>query len=213
MVSMVTATTAQVSHCFIFLLKISNRRPTHLIFFLVVECLRTFCYEELMFIESSAMGLVRVNEIPVKSIIGKAAVNIILLDILLYIKHNTLFHRYGGHVEFKEYYGMPRGHSLSISARFLGKKRTLLYISGEKSDHYYIQTRHNDFFSHYNLFLGKLKEKLARKARVNTERVYWIVLMPPGHPIILLKSKLFNMATVSVKRSISHDLSTNSLHA
>ena len=24
------------------------------------------------------------------------------------------------------------------------------------------------FFSHYNLFLGKLKEKLARKARVNT---------------------------------------------
>ena len=44
------------------------------------------------------------------------------------------------------------------------------------------------FFSHYNLFLGKLKEKLARKARVNTERVYRIVLMPPGHPIILLKS-------------------------
>ena len=204
MVSMVTATTAQVSHCFIFLLKISNRRPTHLIFFLVVDCLRTFCDEELMFTESSAMGLVRVNEIPVKSIIGKAAVNIILLDILLYLKHNTPFHRD---------YGMPRGHSLSIYARFLGKKRTLLYISGEKSDHYYIQTRHNDFFSHYNLFLGKLKEKLARKARVNTERVYWIVLMPPGHPIILLKSKLFNMATVSVKRSFSHDLSTNSLHA
>ena len=24
------------------------------------------------------------------------------------------------------------------------------------------------FFSHYNLFLGKLKEKLTRKARVNT---------------------------------------------
>ena len=44
------------------------------------------------------------------------------------------------------------------------------------------------FFSHYNLFLGKLKEKLARKVRVNTERVYQIVLMPPGYPIILLKS-------------------------
>ena len=28
---------------------------------------------------------------------------------------------------------------------------------------------HNDFFSHYNPFLGKLKEKLARKARVNTD--------------------------------------------
>ena len=43
------------------------------------------------------------------------------------------------------------------------------------------------FFSHYNLFKEKLEEKLARKARVNTERVYRIVLMPPGHSIILLK--------------------------
>ena len=37
---------------------------------------------------------------------------------------------------------------------------------------------------------------LPEKARVNTERV------PPGHPIILLKSNKFNMAAVSVKRSI-----------
>ena len=50
-------------------------------------------------------------------------------------------------------------------------------------------TRHNDLFSHYNLFLGKLKEKLVRKERVNTDRVYRIVLMPPEHPIIFLKSK------------------------
>ena len=56
---------------------------------------------------------------------------------------------------------MPRGHSLSINAYFSGKKRTSLYISREKGDHYYIQTRYND--------LGKLKEKLARKARVNAE--------------------------------------------
>ena len=41
------------------------------------------------------------------------------------------------------------------------------------------------FFSHYNLFLGERKEKLARKARVHTQRVYLIVLMPPGHPITL----------------------------
>ena len=110
--------------------------------------------------------------------------------------HNTIhlnrpFYRYGGHVEFirfKEYHGMPRRHSLSIYARFLGKKRTSLYIFREKSDHCYIQTRHNDLFSHYNPFIGKLEEKLARKARVNTERVYRIVVVPPGHPIILLKS-------------------------
>ena len=62
------------------------------------------------------------------------------------------------------------------------------------------------FFSHYNLFLGKLIEKLARKARVNTKRVYGIVLMPPVHPIILLKANKFNMAAVSVKRSIDPKL-------
>ena len=64
---------------------------------------------------------------------------------------------------------MLKGHSLTIYARFSGKKRTSIYISREKGDHYYIQTRHNDLFSHYNLFVGKLKEKLARKARVNTD--------------------------------------------
>ena len=35
--------------------------------------------------------------------------------------------------------------------------------------------------SHCNLFIGKLKEKLARKARVNTDASISIVLMPPGH--------------------------------
>ena len=36
-------------------------------------------------------------------------------------------------------YGMPRGHSLVIYACFSGKKRTSIYISWEKDDHYYIQ--------------------------------------------------------------------------
>ena len=43
--------------------------------------------------------------------------------------------------------------------------------------------------------------KITRKARENTERGYRIVLMPPGHPIILLLSNSFNIAAVSVKRS------------
>ena len=54
-----------------------------------------------------------------------------LLSLGLFYKP---FYRYGGHIEFigfKEYYGMPR-------VRFLGKKRTSLYISREKGDHYYI---------------------------------------------------------------------------
>ena len=63
---------------------------------------------------------------------------------------------------------MPMGHSLSIYARFSGKKRISMYESREKGDHYYILSRRNDLFSHCHLFLGKLKEKLARKARVNT---------------------------------------------
>ena len=62
---------------------------------------------------------------------------------------------------------MPRGHSLSIHMRFSGKKRISLYISREKGNHYFIQTRHNDFFSHCNFFLGKLKENLARKVHVH----------------------------------------------
>ena len=94
--------------------------------------------------------------------------------------HNTIhlnrpFYRYGGHIEFirfKEYYGMPRGHSLSIYARFSGKKRTSLYISWEKGDHYYIQTRHKDLFSHYNLILRKRQEKKSRKALENTNEMW-----------------------------------------
>ena len=59
------------------------------------------------------------------------------------------FYRFGGHIEFikfMEYYGMPRGYSLSIFTRFSGKKKTSMYISREKRDHYYIQTRHKDLF-------------------------------------------------------------------
>ena len=95
---------------------------------------------------------------------------------------NRTFYRYGGLIElfirFKEYYGMLRGNLLSTYVNFLGKKRTSLYISREKGDHSYIQTWHNDFFGYYNLFLGKLKEKLALKARVNREGVYQIMFMP-----------------------------------
>ena len=51
----------------------------------------------------------------------------------------------------------------------------------EKGDHYYIHTRHQDLLSHYNLILRKNVPISAQKYKRN-------VLMPPGHPIILLKS-------------------------
>ena len=58
---------------------------------------------------------------------------------------------------------MPRGALAQyLHARF-GQKRTSLFISQEKGDHYYIQTQHNDLFSHNNLFLGKLKKKIGSK--------------------------------------------------
>jgi len=76
---------------------------------------------------------------------------------------------------------MPRGQYLRAlfwQKENFTERRSLLHP----------KTAQRSFFSHYNLFLGKLKEKLAQKARVNTERVYRIVLMPTGHPIMLFKS-------------------------
>ena len=96
---------------------------------------------------------------------------ITLSDIRICKQSNRPFYRHGGHIEFirfKEYYGMHRGHSLSINARFSGKKRTSMYISREKGDRYHIQRRHNDlFFSLQSFFFFFFKEKLARKARVH----------------------------------------------
>ena len=80
--------------------------------------------------------------------------------------------------------GMPRGQSLRIYARFSGKKRTSLYIFlGKKAIVVTYKDGTRIFFSHYNLFLGKLKEKLARKARVNTERAYLILLISAPPPL------------------------------
>ena len=41
----------------------------------------------------------------------------------------------------------------------------------EKGDHYYIQTRHKDLFTHYNLILRQLKEKMSRKTLENTNEM------------------------------------------
>ena len=86
---------------------------------------------------------------------------------------NRPFYQYGSHIEFigfKEYYGVPRGHSLSIYARFSGLKRELQYIFlGKKAIIITSKQGTTIYFSHCNFFLGKLKEKSARKARVNTD--------------------------------------------
>ena len=88
--------------------------------------------------------------------------------------------------------GGEGGGTRSVFTRAFRPNRELHCISLRKKA-IIVTSKHGTtiFFFHYNLFLGeekKKKKKLARKARVNTERVYWIVLMPPGHPINQINS-------------------------
>ena len=123
---------------------------------------------------------------------------------------NRPFNRYGGHIEligFKKYYGIPRIRTIrytriSMYAGFSGRFFFLSFprerLLGGKKDRCAVFGCNSDilvitFFSR-NIQWSSL---FARKARVNTERV------PPGHPIILLKPNKFNIAAVSVKRSIT----------
>ena len=80
--------------------------------------------------------------------------------------------------------GCPGGTRLVFTCTFRAKRELHCIFLGKKAT--IITSKHGStiFFSHCNLFLENLKDKLA----VNTERVYWIVLMPPWHPIVLLKS-------------------------
>ena len=70
------------------------------------------------------------------------------------------------------------GQKEKFTVNFSGKGRCLLHPN---------TAQRSIFFSRYNLFLEKLTEILPRKARLNTERVYQIVLMTSGHPIMRLK--------------------------
>ena len=91
-------------------------------------------------------------------------------------------------LDLRSIMGCPGGTRSVFTRAFRAKRELQCILIGKKA--IIITSKHGTtiFFSHYNLFLRKLKEKLARKACVNTERVYRIMLMPPGHPIILLKS-------------------------
>ena len=106
------------------------------------------------------------------------------------------------HIEligFKEYYGMPLRHKddslyshqylRSLSGQFLSFSRKRLKWE-KKIVVPSLDVITNAFFPR-NIHWTSL---FAGKERENTERV------PPGHPIILLKSNKFNMADVSVKR-------------
>ena len=91
-------------------------------------------------------------------------------------------------LDLRSIMGCPGGNRSVFTRAFLAKRELHCIFLGKKA--IIITSKHGTtiFFSHYNLFLGKLKEKLARKAGENTERIYRTVLIPPEHPIILLNS-------------------------
>ena len=90
--------------------------------------------------------------------------------------------------------GFPLGTRSVFTCAFRVKREVQCIFLGKMA--IIITSKHGTL----QFFLGKLKEKLSRKARVNTGRVYRIVLMLLGNPIIFLKSNKFNKASVSVKR-------------
>ena len=72
-------------------------------------------------------------------------------------------------LDLRRIMGCPGG-TRSVFTRAFRPKTELHCIILEKKA-IIIKSKHGTtiFFSHYNLFLGKLKEQLARKARVNTD--------------------------------------------
>ena len=112
------------------------------------------------------------------------------------------------HIEligFKEYYGMPRGHKddpiywhlIQYLRAPFGPIFLYAFLEKDCNRKKKIVVPCLDVmtiaFFRRNIHWSSL---FARKARVNTERV------PPGDPIVPIKSNTFNMADVSVKRSI-----------
>ena len=95
--------------------------------------------------------------------------------------------------------GCPGGTRSVFTCAFRAKRELQCIFLGKMA--IIITSKHGTL----QIFLGKLKEKLFRKACVNTGRVYRIVLMLLGNPIIFLKSNKFDMACVSVKRFIGKD--------
>ena len=64
--------------------------------------------------------------------------------------------------------GCPGGTHSAFTCAFGAKENFNVYFLGKRRSLLHLNT-HNDLFCNYNLFLRKLKEKLARKACVNTD--------------------------------------------
>ena len=65
--------------------------------------------------------------------------------------------------------GCPGGNRSVFKRAFRAKREIRCVFFGKKAIIITSKQGQTIFFSHYILFLGKRKEKLARKARVNTD--------------------------------------------
>ena len=65
--------------------------------------------------------------------------------------------------------GCPGGTRSVFTRAFRAKRELQCIFLGKKAIVITSKDGTTIIFSHYNLFVGKLKEKLARKARVNTD--------------------------------------------
>ena len=73
-------------------------------------------------------------------------------------------------LDLRSIMGCPGGTRSAFTRASLRAKRELQYIFlGKKTIIITSKQGTTIYFSHYNFFLGKLKEKSARKARLNTD--------------------------------------------
>ena len=72
-------------------------------------------------------------------------------------------------LDLRSIVGCPGGTRSVFTRAFRAKRELQCIFLGKKAIVITSKDGTTIFFSHYNLFLGKLKEKLARKARVNTD--------------------------------------------
>ena len=72
-------------------------------------------------------------------------------------------------LDLRSIMGCPGALAQYFCALFAQKENFKVHFSGKRWSYYISKHSTTIFFSHYNLFLGKLRENLARKARVNTD--------------------------------------------
>ena len=72
-------------------------------------------------------------------------------------------------LDLRSIMGCPGGTRSVFTRAFRAKRELQCIFLGKKAIVITSKDGTTIFFSHYNLFLGKLKEKWTRKARVNTD--------------------------------------------